>query len=116
MANSNLERLRKALENLATLDIVTVVGPVSVSKKDGKLTAEVRDPSQASAMQTSIDLIGGDICNQIDSAYTTGDLTSLRDFHLQQVKAGHDIIVNNFKAMIDLFKVLGDAVSGSQEE
>lgn len=102
---SIVELIEAGVKDLRQLEVVTVVGPVSVKTNDaGKIVADIAPDADTKAMVTRIDLIDGDIRNLIDPAFVTGDLQSVRDFHNEQVKKGNDIIVRNIEAVADLAK------------
>jgi hypothetical protein len=99
------DAIKSAVKDLTQLEVVTMVGPVSVKANDtGKIVADIAPDTETKAMVTRIDLIDGDIRNLVDPVFVTGDLQSVRDFHNEQVKKGNDIIVRNIEAVADLAK------------
>jgi len=106
MAEKNiLDAIKAGFKDLRQLEIITVVGPVKVETgPEGKIKVSIPEDATTKAMVSRIDLIDGDVRNLIDPAFVTGDLTSLRDFHNDQVKKGNDIIVKNIEAVVELAK------------
>jgi hypothetical protein len=108
MANPILEHIQKALGSLVTLRITTVVGPINVTVDNNTLQTSIPSGTKTQAIQSTINLLEGDITTVLDPAYVSGDLTALRTFHENQVVKGHDIVVNNFNALVSLAKQIGD--------
>jgi uncharacterized protein (DUF2164 family) len=96
MANPIFDKVIKALDGLATLNVETIV-----VDKDGN-----------KAIKTEMDLIGGDIRTKIDKEFITGELTSIREFHNQQVTNAREVISSNVAAMVDLAEKIGDKIEG----
>jgi uncharacterized protein (DUF2164 family) len=94
MANPIFDKVIKALDGLATLNVETVV----VDKGGNK------------AIKTEMDLIGGDIRTRIDKDFISGELTSIREFHNQQVTNAREVVSSNIAAMVDLAEKIGDKI------
>jgi len=62
-------------------------------------------------MQTRINIVDGDIDNEIGSLFLSqGPYGELRDFHLNQVKEGRSIIRQNLESLQQLFGLLAGVV------
>ena len=92
------KKVLDAFENLVTLEIVTVVGTY-----DSK--ANQPGPG-AKMMRTRLNLLDGDKVTEIDPDFATGPLASLRDFHAQVEKQGHDIIKANLETIEKMLGLL----------
>jgi len=99
--NNNLARaLKLALTEMIELEITTWVVPV----ESGNLAA---DPMPGYRMRTNINIIDGDIDNEIGSPFIAGGpYAELRDFHLQQVAESRKILKENLETVQQLFTVL----------
>jgi len=86
------EKLTTAIENVVTLKITTMVTGGGASQK----------------METSIDLVQGDIKNSMDREFVTGDLKELRTFHEAQVLKGQRIIKDNIETLKALWTFVRD--------
>lgn len=85
-----LDRLLDGIENIATLDIKTVV-----TRDDG-----------AHTIATSIDLVQGDITTTIDDLFFDDRYVSLREFHAGREEQGHTIVKDNIEALGKLIAFL----------
>lgn len=84
-------RVLDAVENLVTLEIVTVVGTYD---------AKTNQPGPgAKMMRTRLNLLDGDKVTEIDPELATGSLASLREYHAQTEKQGNDIIKANLETI-----------------
>ena len=103
---SLMTQIKEALVNLVHLQIVTAVGPVTVTvNKDGSVKSlEIEE--RVKAISTCIDLLQGDITTVFDPEFVTGPYQSLRDFHAAREKEGHDIVQKNLAAIGALFKLV----------
>ncbi|MDX2100753.1 MAG: hypothetical protein SFW36_23485 [Leptolyngbyaceae cyanobacterium bins.59] len=97
--------LKMALSEAIELKITTwVVSPDDVG-------SEQAEPKPGYRMQTRINIVDGDIDNEVGSQFlTNGPYTELRDFHLDQVQDGRDIIQQNLINLQHLFGVLGSTM------
>lgn len=110
MANPIFDKIIDLLEGLATLEVVTVVGPTTVTVQNEKLIVDVA-PADSKAIESKINLATGDLCTKIDSEFVTGKLTAMRQFHNQQVTNGREIIETNFKVLTELGEKIGDKLT-----
>lgn len=98
--NSFIQSIKNDFDRLATLEIRTIVGPVTIDPTSGRL---VPDPA-AKQIVTRINLVAGDITTAIHPDFITGEYKDLRDFHAQREKEGHSIINDNIatlKSLVD---------------
>ena len=93
-----LDKLTRAVNGLTKLNIVTKVS--DGSKNQIK-------------METVIDLVDGDITNNIHRDFVVGELKELRAFHESQVNRGQDIIKENIAALKAIFEL---AIETAQEK
>lgn len=69
-------------------------------------------PEPGAYLRTSINLVEGKINNEIGSQFLgDGPYHELREFHLEQVKEGREIILKNLESLQKMFLVLSDTVS-----
>lgn len=94
MANPIFDKVIKTLDGLTTLNVETIVVDATGNK----------------AIKTEMNLIGGDIKTRIDKVFVTGDLTSIREFHNEQVANARDVVASNVAAMVDLAERIGDKI------
>jgi len=94
MANPIFDKVIKTLDGLTTLNVETIVV----------------DTTGSNAIKTEMDLIGGDIKTRIDQVFITGDLTSIREFHNEQVANAREVVASNVAAMVDLAERIGDKI------
>lgn len=98
-----VDALTLALGEAIELEITTWV-----STDESPATSE---PSPGSRMRTRINLVDGDINNEVGSQFIgSGPYTELRDFHLQQVQEGRDIIKQNLESLQQMFVLLARTV------
>lgn len=96
-----LEKITKALTDLVTLEIKTMVGEMTFNQ-----SAVPNFPAKPKAMYSKIDLLQGDITTVYDPEFITGEFTSLREFHQEREKQGQEIIQGNIKALQSLVKLI----------
>lgn len=100
---SIFDRIHTALANLAALEIVTAVGPVSGRiKENDTIRPDPGSLSNCKMMYTKIDLLQGDITTCIPEEFITGDYQELREFHQAREQQGHEIIKGNIAALREL--------------
>ena len=104
-AESLLDRIGNALEQLLTLEIQTVLTPVNVAAADnGGWSVTPRLGEAADGIVTIIRLEQGDIHN----ALSTGAIENakLMQLHTDQVTLSRQIVADNLKAVVDLARSL----------
>ena len=118
MDNNLLEKisteLANTINNLKIVKVITVVGPLSVTKsteKGGSFEVGPKDtPDEEGykAMISTIDIVEGDIVNAMDRAFVTPDantgLAGIREFHQKQVEIATKTIHDNINGLINLVK------------
>ena len=88
------ETIAKAIANVVELKIETIVS--DTGKPERK-------------MQTTINLVEGDITNSIDREFVVGELKELRAFHETQVLKAQQIIKDNLEALKTLWSLVKEA-------
>ncbi len=94
--------LVNSLKAVQELQIVTVVGKVTVSDAFEPASRRIELAQEQKAMVTSISLLQGDVTNALDDAFTPGKDDALREFHERQVRLGNDIVNRNLKLLKDM--------------
>ncbi|MFE1746550.1 hypothetical protein [Coleofasciculus sp. H7-2] len=101
-AGKIVEALSTALSEAIELEITTWVSSADVDDR----TSE-EQPKPGSRMQTRINIVEGDITNEIgDRFLNNGPYSELRQFHLEQVQQSREIINDNLKSLQKLFGML----------
>lgn len=103
-------KIKNAMDNLVTLEIVTAVGdvkfqPKSDTEKD-KIIATIDYAAEPKAILTKIDLLQGDIRTVLHEDFVTGNYTELREFHAAREAEGHKIVEENIAALEKLFQLV----------
>ncbi|MGB0560768.1 MAG: hypothetical protein ACPGVO_03070 [Spirulinaceae cyanobacterium] len=99
-----VDALTLALGEAIELEITTWV-----STGDGTTPTMggISQPAPGYRMKTRINLVDGDIDNEIGAQFvSSGPYSELRDFHLQQVQDGQDIIKHNLESLQQMFVLL----------
>ena len=95
-AGKIVEALSTALSEAIELEITTWVATDS----------DREQPEPGSRMQTRINIVDGDITNEIGNQFLdTGPYSELRQFHLEQVQQSREIIQDNLKSLQKLFGI-----------
>ncbi|MBD2087620.1 hypothetical protein [Coleofasciculus sp. FACHB-542] len=101
-AGKIVEALSTALSETIELEITTWVSSTDIDDR----TSE-EQPQPGSRMQTRINIVEGDITNEIgDRFLNSGPYSELRQFHLEQVQQSRAIINDNLKSLQKLFGML----------
>lgn len=101
-----VEALTLALGEAIELEITTWV-----SSEDDQTYGAMGQPAPGSRMRTRMNLVDGNIDNEVGSQFIgSGPYTELRDFHLQQVQEGRDIIKQNLESLQQMFVLLARTV------
>src|SRR5919199_2357176 len=104
-AGKIVDALTLALGEAVELEITTWV---SSSKSDATTSTE-RDhlPPADCRMRTRMNIVDGDIDNEVGTQFIgNGPYTELRQFHMEQVQEGRQIIQHNLENLQQLFTVL----------
>ena len=107
--------LINSLKAAQELQIVTVVGKVTVSDAFEPSHRKIELAQEQKAMVTSISLLQGDVTNALDDSFTPGKDDALREFHERQVRLGNDIVNRNLKLLKDMVLDIIDVAKRSQE-
>jgi hypothetical protein len=108
-AGKIVDALTLALGEAIELEITTWV---SSSNSDANTLAEADQLPADCRMRTRINIVDGDIDNEIGSQFIgNGPYTELRQFHLEQVQQGRHIIQHNLENLQQLFTVLTNTLS-----
>ncbi|MBW4648553.1 MAG: hypothetical protein KME06_07610 [Kastovskya adunca ATA6-11-RM4] len=103
------EALTLALSEAVELEITTWV---STADSDTDSSEPVNSPAPGYRMRTRMNIIDGDIENEVGSQFIgNGPYTELRQFHNQQVLAGRQIIQQNLQNLQQLFIVLNNTLA-----
>lgn len=104
--NNFIGALKTVLSQAIELEIVTWVVPA----EQEDLTQDTpEDALPGHLMRTRINLVDGDIENMIGSHFVgSGPYAELRQFHLEQVQRGQDIIQKNLTNAKQLFEILAE--------
>jgi hypothetical protein len=93
------DKIVKALENMMTLQIVTVVGTYD--------SATNAVGTNSKMMRTSLNLLLGNKVTEVDEAFVTGPFAPLRDYHAQAEQGGHAIFSANLEILEKLLGIAG---------
>lgn len=103
-AGKIIDALTLALGEAVELEITTWV---SSSGSDSKSLAEEEQPPAECRMRTRINIVDGDISNEVGSEFLgNGPYTELQQFHKLQVQQGPQMIQHNLENLQQLFSVL----------
>ncbi|WP_066380187.1 hypothetical protein [Anabaena sp. CA = ATCC 33047] len=104
--NDIVSAVKSALLDLTELEITTWVPESSIQDGD-ELQNKVQTPKAGNRIHTVINLIDGDITNEIGSQYVgNGPYAELREFHLTQVKESREIISKNIECVHKIYRIL----------
>lgn len=102
-AGKIVDALTLALGEAVELEITTWVA----SSSDGKTSAEADKPAADRRMRTRMNIVDGAIDNEVGTQFIgNGPYTELRQFHMEQVQQGRQIIQQNLENLQQLFTVL----------
>ncbi|HEY9649729.1 MAG TPA: hypothetical protein V6C95_03630 [Coleofasciculaceae cyanobacterium] len=106
-AGKIVDALTLALGEAVELEITTWVSSSSTNISD-----ETSRPSADCRMRTRINIVDGDIDNEIGTQFIgNGPYTELRQFHMEQVQEGRHIIQQNLENLQQLFTVLTNTLA-----
>lgn len=107
-AGKIVDALTLVLSQAVELEIITWV---SSSNSDANTLAEIDQPPVNSRMRTRLNIVEGEIDNEIGSEFVGNGLyTELRQFHMEQVQASSQIIQQNLENLQQLFTVLSSTI------
>jgi hypothetical protein len=100
-----VDALTLALGEAVELEITTWVS--SSKNSEANTSAEAEKPAPDSRMRTRMNIVEGAIDNEVGSRFIgNGPYTELRQFHMEQVQQGRQIIQHNLENLQQLFTVL----------
>ena len=108
-----IDAIKTVILEVIDLKITTWVAESSEQTKD-----EIASPKPGNRIYTRMNLVSGDIQNEIGSQFTdSGPYKEIREFHLTQVKDGREIIQKNIESVEKLYGFfIGIAKSSKKPE
>ncbi len=97
-----VRNIENAISNLTTLEIKTIIGDYTI---DDKNLITNKTDGNFQVIQSTINLIGGDIVTNMSKELTDDKYEWLRTFHANKEEHGHEIIERNIKAIISLYNL-----------
>jgi hypothetical protein len=94
-ARDFLQRLEQALNNLVTLKVVTLVGPVNVTGAGTDVTVAIAPGAAPEAASTEVNLLDGDITNTFSTGFSAIASGAMSNFHQSQVEKSQTIVTSN---------------------
>lgn len=108
-AGKIVDALTLALGQAVELEITTWV---SSSNSEAKNSSEADQPPADCRMRTRLNIVNGDIDNEVGTQFIgNGPYTELRQFHMEQVQEGPQMIQQNLENLQELFTVLTTTLS-----
>ena len=106
MADNLLEKIKEKIDNLVTLEIVTVVGDVAPALAEGKKSEKpvIGYSKNPKVILTRVNLIQGDITTVFHEEFVTGKYQDLRNFHAAREKEGYEMVKANIAALEKLWE------------
>jgi hypothetical protein len=109
-AGKIVDALTLALGEAVELEITTWVSSSKNSEDKNSIAAE--KPAPDCRMRTRMNIVDGAIDNEVGSRFIgNGPYTELRQFHMEQVQQGREIIQQNLENLQQLFTVLTSTLS-----
>lgn len=103
-AGKIVDALTLALGEAIELEVTTWVSTES--------DTDASQPSPGNRIRTRINIVDGDIDNEVGSAFVgNAPYAELRQFHLEQVKEGREIIQQNLVTLQQIFTVMANTLS-----
>jgi hypothetical protein len=109
-AREFLAKIEQALEDLVTLKVVTLVGPVAVTGTGTEARVTITGAGATEAASTEVDLLRGDITNTFSTGFSALANGEMRSFHQTQVEQSQSIVTGNFAELQKLATALLGAV------
>ena len=104
------DALTLALGEAIELEITTWVSSESATDASGSNNAG--QPLPGHRMKTRINIVDGDIENEVGSQFLGyGPYTDLKQFHLEQVQAGRQVLQHNIATLQQLFTIMTSTLS-----
>ena len=103
LAGEIFEALTLAMSEATELEVTTWVS---------KTPGDDQQPQPGDYLRTRVNLVGGEIENEIGSRFVNSEVDKeLLELHLQQVKEGHQTVLNNLESLQKMFVVLTSILS-----
>ena len=109
-AREFLQRLEQALNNLVTLKVVTLVGPVNVTGAGTDVTVAIAAGAAPEAASTEVNLLDGDITNTFSTGFSALANGAMSNFHQSQVEKSQTIVTGNLAEVQKLATALINVV------
>lgn len=107
-AGEMFDALAIAMSESIELNITT---SVASSKKEG-----INETQPGYRMRTRVNLVDGEVDNEIGREFITNPAyAELQKLHLEQVKQGREILLNNLASLQSMFAMLNDTQSSVTE-
>lgn len=110
-----INRIKEALENLVTLEVITAVGQVKFGGP-GTQNPDLDTDKDYKLILTKIDLLQGDIKTVYDPEFVTGNYRELKEFHKSREEQGHQLVKDNLAALKSLFDLVMDLRAKTEAE
>jgi hypothetical protein len=110
VARDFLVKVEQALEEIVTLKIVTLIGPVSVAGAGTGASVAIAREAGTEAASTEIDLLTGHITNTFSTEFAALANGEMRNFHQSQVEKSQSIVTGNLAEVQKLATALLGAV------
>jgi hypothetical protein len=105
------DALTLALGEAIELEITTWVSSESATDASGSNT-NAGQALPGHRMRTRINIVDGDIENEVGSQFLGyGPYTDLKQFHLEQVQAGRQVLQHNIATLQQLFMIMTSTLS-----
>src|SRR5919202_335751 len=109
-AGKIVDALTLALGEAVELEITTWVS--SSANSNAKTSGSADQPPADCRMRTRMNIVDGDIDNEVGTQFIgNGPYTELRQFHMEQVQEGRQIIQQNLENIQQLFTVLTNTLA-----
>ena len=107
------QRIRDAAQSLTTLEILTIVDDVELTRGAGGYVLPEKLAADTAKISSQIGLLSGDITTVMSKRFESTELTSVLEFHLTQVEKGHEIVAANIAAVQKLLELLPQLSDGA---
>ena len=112
-ADQIIDAIKTAIVEVVDLKITTWVVESSEQSQNETKSAF---PKPGNRIYTQINLVNGDIRNEIGSEFTdSGSYKEIREFHLTQIKDGREIIHKNIESVEKLYRFFMEIVKNRKK-
>ena len=101
-----LDKIQNAVQDVITLEVVTIVGDVSLKDMNDP-TGELK-VDKSHVLKTQVDLIQGDDVGIVDNWYLAPENKHMRDYHDLRAKQGQETINKNVETLKELAQYVQD--------